>query len=368
MNRDQGKRRAFICLAAGKSQIVVIRKVKEMGFAVIAVDRNPEAPGFQLADERIIASTYEVAPILSKLRQLSDCYTLSGVVNRSSGPPVVTAAELSKGLGLPGTAPDVARQVVDKERLKEAFRESNVRVPTGQTISDSEEISEECLGFPCVVRPVLSSIGKSGVQVVRERAVLPQAIKRAGAVSFNGRVMVEEFIHGNNFSLYGFVLDGELQPLILIDELNGIDPDGRVKGVGMAVPSLFRCTEEGRRIEAAAHDVVARIGIGTSVCYMSFRCPAGGWPTLIEIHLDLGADLILEELLPASSDFDFMAYFIRGLTGDQQPPPRVSLRPVALLYGERKDAASERSSRLLWAGTREELDRMILGETGDIYA
>jgi biotin carboxylase len=368
MNRAEGKRRAVICLAAGKSQMVVIRKAKEMGFSVIAVDRNPEAPGFQLADEKIISSTYDAVPILSELRQFSYCYEFSGVVNRSSGPPVVTASELSKDLGLPGAAPEVARRVIDKERLKEAFRESIVQVPAGRGISGVEEVSELRLGFPCVVRPVLSLIGKSGVQVVRDQSSLPQAIKRAQDVSFNGRVMVEEFIHGNNVSLYGFVRNGDLQPLILVDELNGIDPEGCVQGVGMAVPSRFRHTKEGKRIEAAVHDVVARLGIGTSVCYMSFRCLPGGWPTLIEIHLDMGGDLIMDELLPASTDFDFITYFIRGLTGERLSPSAINSKPVALLYGESERAGCERSFRLLRAATREELDRVILGEEGNIHA
>ena len=88
MNRKPGKPRAVICLAAGKSQLVVIRKAKELGFSVIAVDRNPAAPGFQLADERIIASTYESVPILSELDRFINEYDIAGVVNRSSGPPV----------------------------------------------------------------------------------------------------------------------------------------------------------------------------------------------------------------------------------------------------------------------------------------
>ncbi len=368
MNRRPGKPRAVICLAAGKSQLVVIRKAKELGLSVIAVDRNPAAPGFQLADERIIASTYEAAPILSELSRFMNGYEIVGVVNRSSGPPVVTAADLSENLGLPGTAPEIARRVIDKERLKEVFRDSSVRVPRGQSISGLAELSEPQVEFPCVVRPALSLIGKSGVRLVAERETLPQAIQQAREVSFNGRVMVEEFICGYNLSLYGFVQNGELQPLVLIDELNGSSPVGDVKGVGMVVPSRFRHSEESRRIEAAARHAVARLGIGTSVCYLSFRCPTGGEPTLIEMHLDMGADLLLDELLPASTGFDFFTYFIRGLTGQRLNPAAFNPKPVALLYGDRTEAKCERSFHLLPAETRDELDRRILSEEENIHA
>lgn len=368
MNRKPGKPRAVICLAAGKSQLVVIRKAKELGFSVIAVDRNPAAPGFQLADERIIASTYESVPILSELDRFINEYDIAGVVNRSSGPPVVTAAELSERMGLPGAAPNIARRAIDKEQLKLSLQDSGVRVPAGQCVSDNSELSGKHVEFPCVVRPTLSLVGKSGVWLVAERETLPQAIGQACKVSLNGRVMVEEFIRGYNLSLYGFVQNGELRPLVLIDELNGISPEGAVKGVGMVVPSRFQHSEESLKIEDAAIHAVARLGIGTSVCYLSFRCPTGGEPTLIEMHLDMGADLILEELLPASTDFDFFAYFIRALTGERQRPAKISPQPVALLYGDKKEPECERSFRLLRAESRTELERQILREEANIHA
>ena len=368
MSLKAGKRRAVICLAAGKSQLVVIRKAKELGFSVIAVDRNPVAPGFQLADERIVASTYEAAPILSELDRFINRYEIAGVVNRSSGPPVVTAAELSARMGLPGIAPDIARKAIDKEQLKLSLLHSGVRVPAGQCVSDISELSEKQVEFPCVVRPTLSLVGKSGVRLVADRAALPQAIQQARDVALSGRVLVEEFVHGYNLSLYGFVSDGKLQPLVLIDELNGIDPSGCVKGIGMAVPSRFWHGEEGQRAEATARHVLSRLGIGTSICYLAFRCPTGGHPTLIEMHLDMGADLILDELLPASTDFDFIEYFIRGLTGIRLFPAQIISKPVALLYGEKKEAGSERSFHLIRAESREELDRQIPREEMDRHA
>ena len=40
-----------VCLAGGKSQLIVVQKAKELGYAVLAVDRNPNAPCFALSDE-----------------------------------------------------------------------------------------------------------------------------------------------------------------------------------------------------------------------------------------------------------------------------------------------------------------------------
>jgi carbamoylphosphate synthase large subunit len=343
------KRLAIVCLAAGKSQMIVIRKAQELGFAVIAVDRNPQAIGFDLADERIVASTYEARPILEHLEKLSARYTLKAVVNRSAGPPVITAAELSEQLGLPGISPNVARLVIDKGLLMERCRRADLPVPFGRTISEVDNINEPDFYFPCVIKPALSLLGKSGVRVVSSYADLSESILEARYASFAGKVVVESFVPGYNVSLIGFVQSGKLVPLVLVDELNGADVASRVHGAGMAVPSRFQGRIEERFIIDTAKTIVKYLELDTTVCCMSFRCDFGGSPTLIEIHLDMGGDLILDHLLPASTSFDFLAHFIEGLVGKYISVPMINVSPVAILYDKGEGLLSERSFQLLQA-------------------
>lgn len=369
MNSAICKQKAIICLAAGRSQLIVIHKAKELGFAVIAVDQDAEAPGFALSDEQIVASTYEAAPILTKLAAFAGRYDIRGVVNRSAGPPVVTAALLAQALGLPGVRPEVARSVVDKGLLKAICRKGNLAVPLDQKLSSgADDADDSNIIWPCVVRPALSLVGKSGVQVVQERHMLAAAIKRAREASLNGRINIEQFIPGYNVSLHGFVDRGELQPLVLVDELNGFDNNGCIRGMGMAVPSRFDGTEDRRRIIASAQAIVALLDLGTTFCCISFRCQPKGAPTLIEIHLDLGGDLILDELMPESTNFDFLAYCIRGLAGYRQTPPLLQPRPVAVLFDEGEGLIRERSFRLLHGPDRQELERKVISHQENIYA
>ena len=44
----------LMVLAAGLLQVPVIRKAREMGYYVIAVDDDAEAPGMKLADKAIV--------------------------------------------------------------------------------------------------------------------------------------------------------------------------------------------------------------------------------------------------------------------------------------------------------------------------
>jgi len=53
--------RTLLIISGGIEAIPGIRLAKEMGLHVVVSDMNPDAPGFGLADDRIIASTYDIA-------------------------------------------------------------------------------------------------------------------------------------------------------------------------------------------------------------------------------------------------------------------------------------------------------------------
>ena len=56
--------KALICIGAGKSQQPVISTAKELGYAIIAIDQNPSAPGFKIADEKLVLSTFDAIPFM----------------------------------------------------------------------------------------------------------------------------------------------------------------------------------------------------------------------------------------------------------------------------------------------------------------
>ena len=96
MNTTKPKRPAVICLAAGKSQLPVITKAKFLGYTVVAIDQNKDAPGFEHADYKIYQSTYDADQIIKELDKLANKFKWVGVINRSSGPPVISAAKICK--------------------------------------------------------------------------------------------------------------------------------------------------------------------------------------------------------------------------------------------------------------------------------
>ena len=68
---------AIINIAAGSQQVLVIKRIKELGLKVISVDKNINAPGFSLSDFCINESTYEPDRIIDKLKKIQNRYESS---------------------------------------------------------------------------------------------------------------------------------------------------------------------------------------------------------------------------------------------------------------------------------------------------
>lgn len=375
--KPEPTRRAVVCLAAGVQQLPVIRKARALGYAVVAVDRDARAPGFAECDHRLVLSTHDPAPVVAGLGPISANHRFAGVLVRSSGPPVVTAAEICRALGLPGVPPDSARTLVDKERMQKACKRAGVPVPSARSGARLADVAPDTLPFPCVVKPTLCLVGKAAVRVVHEREALGPAFDEACRLSLTGRANVEAFVPGRDVGLVSVVRGGRLYPITLIDELNASAADGAVRQLGIASPSIYSGKLEEERVHALARRVVSAFGIDTSAFMMACRLQPGGEPVLTEVHLDLGGDRILDALLPASAPFDVLSHLIECLTGTVPRLAAAPFRAAGLLFdspsGPEADSAPEvevasvpathprRDYRLVTARNRSALDAAMAG-------
>ena len=358
---------AVVCIAAGKSQIPVIHKAIELGLSVISVDRDPDAPGFAFSDERIEMSTYEAQPIIERLCALQYKYRIVGVINRSSGFPVVTTAEICHALKLPGIPPNSARLIIDKARLMAACQYRRIPVPSFHSAQSFTDLNGIRFRFPAIVKPALSLVGKSGVRMVSTVNDLPSAFDAARQVAVNGVVNIEEFVPGRDVSLMALVRGGQLYPITLLDELNATDSMGNLYGVGFAVPSMFSGQPEETRIINLARQIVNSFELDTTAFNMSCRCEAGGKPKLIEIHLDLGGDLVLDALLPESTSVDVLSLIIMSLVGENYPCKNVNFIPSAVIFNKGEGLVSERPYKIISEPDRISLEQTIISTLREIY-
>ena len=309
---------ALISVGAGESQVLLIKKMKELGYAVISVDRDPEAPGFGYSDEAICLTTYEAAPIITELNGLVGRYELKGVFTRSSGPPVVTTAVIAEHFGLPGATEDAASVIVNKGSLMELCRSKGIVTPQTRLIDEANYLDLMAQRLPCIVKPALALVGKSGVVLVRKNEEIESAFLSARSVSYTGEVLLERFVSGDDVGLMSVVFEGKVYPVVMLMEMNEFDSNGKLSAKGIAMPY-----EPDKRVSQSIYDLAQSIvdaaGVGYGPFLMSCRCAEGSVPVPIEIHLDFGGDGILDELFQMSTDLDFIKHAIGVALGAVAP-------------------------------------------------
>lgn len=340
-------RDVLVSLGGGTGQLPLIEAARRLGFGVVVVDRDPRAPGAALADGRVIASTHEPNAVLRGLRPLLKTRHVRAVATKSSGLPVATCARLARALELPGLDPAAAELAVTKPGQMELARRAGLRVPRSCVAAALDELPLVALGWPRVLKPALTVVGKAGITRAENPARLEAAFAAARAVSADGRVEVEEFVAGEDVVLAALFADSELHPVALLDEAVEFDATGRARGLGFALPSV-----QGVAVLAdvvtAAQRFVGRLGLGHGLGFFSFRVARGEEPCLIEVHFDLAGDFVADKLFGAATSFDLIAESLRLLAGEpwSARPARLSPSALRFLFEEELAAGPDVLARL----------------------
>ena len=350
---------AIICLAAGKSQESLLIKAKSLGYVIVAVDKNADALGFKYADDCVCESTYDTQAIIKKLDLFGNKYKWIGVLNRSSGPPVIVAAELSEYFNIPGMPVETANSLVNKDQLREICTRYDLPTPKYIICLTTDNVPVEIIKFPVVVKPALSLVGKSGISVVSSKDDLPNAIEYAKEKTINDKILIEEYLPGPDLTLVSFSVDGKICPICLLDELN-VEMNGKVTSRGYKVHTASDKKDLELMATTIAQNVADALNIKRSPFMVSFRMASNGTLRLIEIHLDLGGDLLIEEVFPRALSYDFEELSVKMCVGEGVCPNDSPIMPTAIFYERGEGLLNERGFQVITADSHQLLDKKIM--------
>ena len=203
-------KKTLLIVSGGIQATHGIKRAKEFGCHVVVSDLNPNAPGFDLADARLIASTYDVEETLQAAERYHNTVRkIDGVITIGCDVPL-TVATVADRLKLPGIPLEAARLAQDKLAMKRRFAEAGVPVPWFAALADADQLAliVKQRGHDLVVKPV-DSRGSRGVQRLRDGMDLADVWERAASQSPTRRVMVEEFLDGPQISTESILIEGD---------------------------------------------------------------------------------------------------------------------------------------------------------------
>jgi biotin carboxylase len=286
-----------LVVGAGFLQSFVIRKAREMGLTVIAVDRDPKAPGFELAHKEIVVDIKDQEACLKVARDEE----IDAVLSVCTDFAVKTVAFVAESLGLTGLSMQAARTCTDKALMREALARANVgRVNFGKASSMEEAtLAVSSTGFPCIVKPV-DSVGSRGVTKVDDVSTLAGSFAEAARISSSGDVIVEEFIDGPEISVEAVTWEGKTRIAAVTDKITSGPP--HFVELGHTQPSIF---SNEREVNETVQACVRALGVDWSATHTELRLTENG-PKVMEVGARLGGDRITSDLVPLSTGIDLM--------------------------------------------------------------
>lgn len=301
-------------LGASILQLPAIRKAKEMGLEVIAVDMDPNAIGFKEADINLVISTIDIPNAIKAAKE----YKIDGVMTLASDMPMRTVAAIAQEMGLIGITDDTALKATNKAMMRQALYDYGVPIPCFFKASSEEEYIAavkkiERVGYRCIVKPADNS-GSRGVDLLEdfEDGTIKRAYDYSRTYSRNGDVVVEEYMEGPEVSVETLSINGECHVIQITDKLTTGAPYFVEMGHNQPSGLSKAVCEEIRKVAIAANKA---IGITNGPSHTEIKVTADG-PKVVELGARLGGDNITTHLVPLSTGVDMVECCIRIALGD----------------------------------------------------
>lgn len=309
--RSSRARRRLLVLGAGPAQLGLLGAARERGLFVVACDRDPLAPGFELADRRAIISTEDE----EALDRLVRAEPVDGIVSPGSDWPVAVAARIASRHGLPHPIdPETAGRAVSKTRQRACLAEAGVPQPRHLACASVEEADGLAagLGFPLVVKAP-DRQGQRGLTLVERPAELGPAVELALEASRARSCLLEELAPGREVTVNAFSVGGRFHPLTVTDRLTAAPP-----AFGVALAHVWPAEDAGGAVEAARAAAEA-IGLREGPSYTQVVLTPDG-PRVMEIAARVGGGHDAELCL-AALGVDLNGLTLDAALGDPVEPP-----------------------------------------------
>jgi len=265
---------------------------------VIAVDRDPAAPGFRYADTRALLSTEDE----SDVERLARTEKIDGVISPGADWTVAVAARIAERLRLPHPI-DGATAVLatSKQRQRERFAAAGVPQP--------RPLAEPVV--PCVVKAP-DRQGQRGLTLVRDESELPAALATAIAASRNGGFLAEEYVEGPEVTVNAVSVDGVFHPLAVTERLTAEPPAFGV-ALAHAWPADEACVGSTQALFGSARSAAEALGVRNGPTYTQIRVGKNG-NRVVELAARLGGghDAELVELATGARLNDLALDFALG--------------------------------------------------------
>lgn len=292
----------IVIIGANDFQNQLIIKAKKMGYETHVFAWKCGDVGENTADYFYPISITEKDAILEECLKIQP----QGVVSIASDLASITVNYIAEKMGLTGNGMESAYISTNKYAMRKKFEKNGLPSPRCILFVASNEKDSLKFNYPLIVKPTDRS-GSRGIYKVKTETELDFAIERAKGESFEGEVLVEEYVSGEEYSIETISYQGTHHILAYTKKFTTNAPQfietGHLEPAGL--PEQIK--SEVREIISKALDALQ---IKNGASHAEVKINDQGEIKIIEIGGRMGGDCIGSDLVMLSTGYDFVEMVI----------------------------------------------------------
>ncbi|MFH1957614.1 MAG: ATP-grasp domain-containing protein [bacterium] len=221
MSRNKSKLNVLIILGGSKSHLDFVLTAKKKCLCAFVFDQNKKAFCSKYADVFIELSIYDTESIIKEIRNFRKQYNLVGIITYSSSTAALkTCALAAKEFNIKSFSVKAVQNTTNKQKMKNILVDSHIPTPKYIMLRNKDEISamkDYKFKFPVVVKPAVDSVGSAGVYFFGKSKDMAEYMRK---YKFKKPLIIEEYIRGKQLNISGYVDDGEVFIVDIIDKFN----------------------------------------------------------------------------------------------------------------------------------------------------
>ncbi len=321
--------KTVLFVGAGRHQRRAILQARERGLRVVAVDRNPDAPGLRAADVSEAVDFTDIDAVTEIARR----HAVDGALTVSADRAVPVVAAVTERLGLPTIGTDAAYRMRNKIVMRRTLAEDGVPQPPFAAVRSLTEGRRalKTVGLPAVLKPADSG-GQRGVFRIDSADDLDAHLHAALAESAEQECILEGFVDGVEMNGIVIARGGEAEVLTLSDRLR---PPGIGFGVGWI--HVYPASVYADQLELSEH-VAARsveaLGLRDGIAFPQLIARPDGSVAVVEVAARIPGGQ-MADLVRHAIGVDLVELALRFALGepvtDDVARPRFS-QPLAIRF------------------------------------
>ncbi len=316
------KRLLFI--GAGFLQSFIIKKAKQMGCYVLALDGDPNAPGFGYADEYEVISIVDQQACLEYAKKKN----VNGVLTAATDYGVLTASLIARELNLVGVNYRTAEIIKNKYAVRQCLSQNHIDDADEAYFADKNTDYNELgnkLDYPVMVKPIDGS-GSRAARKVCSAEELEDACRTAIRASNKGYAEIEKFICGTEYGVEIFVENGNIHVFPVMKKWVTKPP--YYAELGHAIPSGLNAALE-QKVRDIVKNAIVALGVNTGSVNMDILVTDEGKIYIVDVGARMGGNMIGSYIIPYGTGIDYPAAMIQNAFGDPADMSEGNKSPVA---------------------------------------